>query len=128
MITKIRTTAQYNMVNNLIESYLEKATKAGGFHVLTEEEGMELNELSILLEKYEDETLKIFPLRVNINTVVQEKISELDLTQNKLAELFEISSSKLSKILTGKRAPDIKFLKNVHEKLGVDGNTLLKII
>ena len=128
MLTKIRNEAQFKMVNNLIESYLQKATLGGGFHMLTNEESDELNRLSLLAEQYEDQTLTILPLKVNINAVIQEKITELDITQNKLAALFEISNSKLSKILTGKRPPDIKFLKDVHEKLGVDGNTLLKII
>jgi HTH-type transcriptional regulator/antitoxin HigA len=128
MISKIRTATQYKLVNDLIESYLLKATNGGGFDALSKEESNELNRLSLLAEKYEDDVDKIFPLKVSINAVVQEKIIELDLTQNKLAELFEISSSKLSKILTGKRSPDVKFLKDVHEKLGVDGNTLLKII
>ena len=128
MITKIRNEVQYKLVNELIEKYLQKATHRGGFHVLTKEENEELNRLSLLAENYEDEVLKIFPLKVNINSVIQEKIAELEMSQNKLAELFEISSSKLSKILTGKRPPDLQFLKNVHEKLGVDGNVLLEIV
>lgn len=128
MITKIRNEAQFQLVNELIEKYLQKATHRGGFHELTNEENNELSRLSLLAEKYEDEVLKIFPLKVNINSVVQEKISELEISQNKLAKLFEISSSKLSKILTGKRAPDVKFLKDVHEKLGIDGNVLLELL
>ena len=39
-----------------------------------------------------------------------------------------LKQGKLSKILNGKRTPDIQFLKNVHEKLGIDGNTLLKLL
>ena len=49
-------------------------------------------------------------------------------TQYKLAALFEMSSSKISKILNDKREPDIQFLKAVHEKLGIDGNMILELI
>jgi antitoxin component HigA of HigAB toxin-antitoxin module len=128
MITKITNEAQFKMVEKLIETYLQKATNGGGFSCLTKKEEDELHHLSILAEKYEDEVLKIFPLKINFNTVIQNKMADLDITQNKLAELFNISSSKLSKILNGKRTPDIQFLKNVHEKLGIDGNTLLKLL
>ena len=52
----------------------------------------------------------------------------MNITQYKLALLFEMSSSKNSKILNGKREPDIHFLKAVHEKLGIDGNVILELI
>lgn len=52
----------------------------------------------------------------------------MNITQYKLAALFEMSSSKISKILNGKREPDIQFLKAVHEKLGIDGNMILELI
>ena len=61
-----------------------------------------------------------------IHAVVHQKIAEMNLTQNKLAEMFGMTSSKLSKILTGKREPYIQFLKAVHQKLGIDGNVILE--
>ena len=50
----------------------------------------------------------------------------MNITQSKLAEMFDMADSKLSKILTGKRDPDIHFLKAIHEKLGIDGNLILE--
>ena len=128
MLDKLRNKNQYNQVTKLIDLLLAKATDGGGFSSLTKKESKELETLSRLVAEYEENVLKLWPLPITISDVVQQKISELNITQNKLAEIFEITNSKLSKILTGKRDPDIQFLKAVHEKLGVDGNLILDVI
>jgi antitoxin component HigA of HigAB toxin-antitoxin module len=128
MLDKLRNKNQYNQVTKLIDLLLAKATDGGGFSSLTKKESKELEALSRLVAEYEENILKLWPLPITISDVVQQKISELNITQNKLAEIFEITNSKLSKILTGKRDPDIQFLKAVHEKLGVDGNLILDVI
>ena len=126
MIDKIRNEAQYNNVVALIEKFIEKATDNGGFNFLTETEKEELNHLSLLAEQYEDNVLKIMPLPVTINSVVQHKIKEMNLTQAKLAEMLGLGTSKLSQILNGKREPDVTFLKAIHNKLGISGDFLLE--
>jgi len=126
MIDKIRNEAQYNQVMALIEKIIGKATEAGGFNFLSPAEKDELSQLSLLAEQYEDDVLKIMPLPVTINAVVQHKIKELNLTQAKLAEMLGLGTSKLSQILNGKREPDITFLKAVHSKLGISGDFLLE--
>jgi transcriptional regulator with XRE-family HTH domain len=47
------------------------------------------------------------------------------LNRSKLSELLGIGNSKLSKILNGKRPPDVKFLKAAYTKLGIDAGFLL---
>jgi HTH-type transcriptional regulator/antitoxin HigA len=126
MIDKIRNEAQYNQVMALIEKFINKATDGGGFNSLSAAEAEELSHLSLLAEQYEDNVLKIMPLPVTINSLVQHKIKELNLTQAKLAEMLGLGTSKLSQILNGKREPDITFLKAVHSKLGISGDFLLE--
>ncbi|MDP9081939.1 MAG: helix-turn-helix domain-containing protein [Bacteroidota bacterium] len=126
MIDKIRNEAQYNQVMALIEGFIKKATDIGGFNFLSDAEKDELNHLSLLAEQYEDNVLKIMPLPVTINSVIQHKIKELNLTQVKLAEMLGLGTSKLSQILSGKREPDVTFLKAVHNKLGISGDFLLE--
>lgn len=126
MISKIRTEAQYHQIMGLIEAFINKATDIGGFHMLSEAEANELEKLSLLAEQYEDQVLKVMPIPVTINAVVQHKIKELDITQAKLADLLGMGTSKLSQILTGKREPDVPFLKAVHLKLGISGDFLLE--
>ncbi len=128
MIDKIRNEVQYNQVMALIEKFIIQATEGGGFNSLSESNTEELSKLSLLAEQYEDTVLKIMPLPVTINTVVQHKIKELNLTQAKLADLLGIGTSKLSQILTGKREPDVSFLKAVHNKLGISGDFLLESV
>ena len=128
MISKIRTEAQYHQMMQLIETFIKKATDNGGFHTLSEAESNELEQLSVLAEQYEDQVLKVMPIPVTINAVVQHKIKELDITQAKLADLLGIGTSKLSQILTGKREPDVPFLKAVHLKLGISGDFLLESV
>ncbi|PYF72812.1 helix-turn-helix domain-containing protein [Pedobacter nutrimenti] len=126
MITKIRTEAQYHQILAIIERYIEKATEGNGFHSLSKIESAELAALSLLAEQYEDHILKIMPIPLSINVVVQHKIKELNLTQAKLADLLGLGASKLSQILNGKREPDVSFLKAVHTKLGISGDFLLE--
>ncbi|MDO3642514.1 type II toxin-antitoxin system HigA family antitoxin [Mucilaginibacter sp. L3T2-6] len=126
MIGKIRNEAQYNQVLSLIEKIIANATDKGGFNYLPEDEKEELAQLSIIAEKYEDEVLKIMPLPLTISAVVQHKIKEMNLTQAKLADLLGLGTAKLSQILSGKREPDVTFLKAVHNKLGISGDFLLE--
>jgi len=128
MIDKIRTAKQFDQVMGLIEAYLEKATAGGGFGSLSKKEAGELERLSLLAEAYEDTVIKIMPLPVTIHSIVQQKITELDITQQKLADMLGIGTPKLSQILNGKRPPDVFFLKAVHEKLGIDGNFILEAV
>jgi HTH-type transcriptional regulator/antitoxin HigA len=126
MIDKIRNEAQYNQVLALIEKFVVKATEYGGFNFLTEQEKEELGSLSLLAGQYEDDVLKIMPLPLTINSVLQHKIKELNITQAKLAEMLGLGTSKLSQILNGKREPDVTFLKAIHNKLGISGDFLLE--
>ena len=126
MIDKMRTSAQYDQVMNLIETCIQKATDGGGFHSLKKKDAEELQKLTVLAESYEDNVLKIMPLPVTISSVVQQKIKEMNITQGKLAEMFGMGSAKISQILSGKREPDVPFLKAVHEKFGIDGNFILE--
>lgn len=94
MIDKIRTAKQFDQVMNLIENYLQKATEGGGFSSLSKKAAGELQRLSLLAEAYEDTVLKIMPLPVTINSIVQQKITALDITQQKLADMFRYGYSK----------------------------------
>ena len=128
MIDKIRNEAQYNQVMILIESFIKKATDNGGFSTLSATDSNELGRLSSLAEHYEDDVLKIMPLPLTINAVVEHKKKEMNLTQAKLAEMLGLGTSKLSQILNGKREPDVSFLKAVHTKLGISGDFLLEYV
>jgi HTH-type transcriptional regulator / antitoxin HigA len=126
MITKIRTEKEYQAVMKTVESLLEKATVKGGFHELSKEESMMLSSLSELAENYEDSTLKLMPIQPNsLRQAITYKMAELGLSQAKMAEVLGIGAPKLSQILSGKREPDVSFLKAAYEKLNIDAEFLL---
>ncbi len=128
MITKIRSESQYKQVMILIEGYLQKATVQGGFNTLSEVENVELKQLSLLVEDYEDNIQKLMPMSVNIGTIVHLRLKEKQLNQRSLSLLIGMGTAKISQILNGKRQPDVQFLKAIHEKLGIDGNVLLELV
>lgn len=126
MLTRIRTEKEYEAAMKTIESLLEKATVKGGFHELAKDEAAMLSNLSKLAEDYEDTALMLMPIRPKtLQEAVEFKMAERKLTQAKLAKTLGIGAPKLSQILTGKREPDIAFLKAVHEKLNIDAEFLL---
>ncbi|MFN6375366.1 MAG: type II toxin-antitoxin system HigA family antitoxin [Chitinophagia bacterium] len=91
----------------------------------------ELNKLSVMseaAEKYEDDVLQLKPQRQpqSIQEMVELKMFEQKITQSKLAEYLGLSKSKVSEILTGKRKPDVNFLKGIYEKLNIDADFLLR--
>jgi HTH-type transcriptional regulator/antitoxin HigA len=128
MLDKIRTQGQYEKIMQMIEAFLSKATDGGGFHSLSEKEQNELDHLSRLAASFEKNKMKIWPLPVTMPFLVEQKMKDLNLNQSRLAEMFNMNVSKLSKILNGKMPPDVPFLKALHEKLGIDGNTILETI
>lgn len=92
---------------------------------------VELNKLSVMseaAEKYENEVLQLKPKRQpqTIQEMVELKMFEQKITQSKLAEYLGLSKSKVSEILSGKRKPDVNFLKGIYEKLNIDADFLLK--
>lgn len=91
-------------------------------------EAKQIEDMAKAIEYYEDHILKLMPIRITVNTVVQQKATDMDITQKQLAEMLGIGTPKLSQILNGKRPPDVHFLKAVHEKLGIDGNFILEAV
>ncbi|MGN6211985.1 helix-turn-helix domain-containing protein [Parafilimonas sp.] len=79
-------------------------------------------------EKYEDEVLGLKPKKnpENIIEIIELKMFENKLTQTKLATEIGLGQSKVSEILSGKRKPDLPFLKGVHKVLKIDANFLLE--
>jgi transcriptional regulator with XRE-family HTH domain len=78
-------------------------------------------------EEYEDNVLGLKPAKEpqTITELLEQKMYESKMTQAKLADTLGLGKSKLSEILSGKRKPDVPFLKAVYKKLKVDPAFLL---
>jgi HTH-type transcriptional regulator/antitoxin HigA len=90
----------------------------------------ELSRLSNLIkaaEQYEFQNEPL-PMPSSFQDIVRMKIYKLQMSQTYAAKLLGVSDAKFSLIMNGKQKPDIYFIKAVHEKLKIDGNTILQAI
>jgi antitoxin component HigA of HigAB toxin-antitoxin module len=95
---------------------------------LSADELIQLSKMSLAVEKYEDDVLGLQPKKEpeTIAELVQLKLFEHKMTQAKLAEELGIGKSKMSEILSGKRKPDVDFLKGVYKLLKINAEFLLE--
>ena len=127
MITKIRTAAQYSHVMQIIEGFLQKATQGGGFQSLSPQEVEELQQLSQMTEVWED-GIPLMPLKQpeTLPGMIELKMYQMKLKQKDLAELLEISPSRLSEVLKGKRKINLDLARRLHDRLNIDAGFILK--
>ncbi|WP_420155965.1 helix-turn-helix domain-containing protein [Siphonobacter sp.] len=60
--------------------------------------------------------------------MVPQKIQQQGMSEKKLAELLGMGAAKVSHTLSGKREPDVTFLKGVHQKLSIDDHLILDFV
>ena len=85
-----------------------------------------LADLSKIAEAYEDNVLELMPIRPKtLKEAVEFRRMERKWTQADLARTLGIGAPKLSQILSGKRDPDVAFLKAVYKKLKIDPEFIL---
>jgi HTH-type transcriptional regulator/antitoxin HigA len=98
-----------------------------GENNLTSEELEQLRVMAIAAEKYEDEVLHLKPVKQpqSLQDVLESFMYENRLSQAKLADKLGVGKPKLSQILTGKRQPDVSFLKALYRKLNIDPKIIL---
>jgi antitoxin component HigA of HigAB toxin-antitoxin module len=98
-----------------------------GEHLLTEAELNRLSTMAEAAEKYENDVLHLKPQREpqSIPEMVELKMFEQKISQTILSEKLGFSPSKVSEILSGKRKPDVSFLKGIHKLLHIDADFLL---
>ena len=86
-------------------------------------EGDLLEILSMLLHEYEQKYYKIEPLTPL--EALKYEMQEQGLNQNSLAQRFGMSKSTVSEILNGKKQMSLRFIKYLHQDLGIPANILL---
>lgn len=115
----IKKETQYKAVMNEIFTLMNK-----GEANLSKMETLKLRTLALAAQSYE-KSIYIIPPPSTIEGMIELQMYERRLKQKELAKLMGLSEPKLSQILTGKREPDVAFLKAAHQKLGIDASFLL---
>jgi HTH-type transcriptional regulator/antitoxin HigA len=120
------TEKEHEKVQLQIEALLQKSIQNGGFKALSSDEVALLNKLSLAAEKYED-NLQMMPIKTPTTLVemIRFKMFEMNLKQKQLANLLEISETRISELLCGKRKLNLELAKKLYQKLNIDAAFLL---
>lgn len=117
MITnELELKSAFSQLDKLIADMGEDADKQAQAKVLAE-----------AIQNYEKEYVS-FPLPTTLIGMIELKMYEMKLKQRDLADILGVESSRVSEYLNGKRKINLEFAKKIHEKLGIDGNFILKSI
>jgi len=94
---------------------------------LTDADTQKLMDMTTSTEKFEDEVLGLKPTKQlgSLTEVIELFMYENKVSQAKLADELGMGKPKLSQILTGKRKPDVSFLKAIYNKLNLDPKFIL---
>jgi len=124
---QINSKKEYDDVMKRIEKQLQKSTKSGGFKNLPASEVKALQKLSLMAEKYED-SIPLMPIKTptTLTEMIRYKMFEMNLKQKQLAKILEISETRISELLTGKRKINIELAKKLHSKLHIDAHFILE--
>ena len=127
MSYKINSEEEYLQVMEKVESYLQRATSGAGFQSLNHEEREELRQLSLMAEAWEDD-IPLMPIKQpqTIIEMIELKMYERKLKQKDLAKLLDISASRLSEIMKGKRSINMDFAQRLYIKLQIEPKFILE--
>lgn len=112
----------YNAVMFRIEELMEQVDENAP---MTDFRVMELDLLVELAEEYEDEK---FPMGTpSLPDVMKLRMHEMNLTQEKLAEMLGLSQSRISNFLTGKTEPTLDVARNISKQLNIEAGIILGV-
>jgi len=117
MLKAIKTKAQYNRAVTRIYGLMQKKLKARS------PELNELEVLSILVEKYEEDTFPIDP--PNPIEAIKFRMEQLGLAQKDMTPYLAYAS-RVSDMLRGRRPLTIEMIRKLHEKLNIPAEVLIK--
>lgn len=115
----IKTEKDYKATMVKIDALMKK-----GEANLTNKEANELRNMALAAQAYEKSIYTIVAPKT-LEGMIELKMYERKLKQKDLAKLMGLGEAKLSQILSGKRQPDVAFLKAAYQKLGIDASFLL---
>ena len=86
---------------------------------------IELDELGRMVEQYEDVHYPIS--KPSLVATIKLRMYEMGISQKKLAELLQISQSRLSAYLHGKSVPSLKTARRISQSLNIDADIVLGV-
>ncbi len=120
---KITNEIEYKKAFEVIDGFI-----AEGFEGNIEKEKQFL-EVALAIEAYED-AIPIMPLQVpkpqSLSEMLSLKMFQLKLKQKDLAAMLDITPTRLSEVMTGKRKVNMDLAKRLYQKLSIDPAFILE--
>lgn len=118
---KIEGDKEYNIAMKRIDELMHKGED------MSDKDASELRAMALAAQAYEKGQYEI-PAPQTVQGILELEMFKRKLKQKEMAKLLNIGEAKFSQILTSKREPDLALLKAANEKLGIDGNLLLRFV
>jgi HTH-type transcriptional regulator/antitoxin HigA len=119
-MTKIENRAQYDWAVARVETLLPLVTENTP---PGDANSIELVLLSNLVADYSDANFAIG--KPSLADILRLRMYEMGLTQKALAELLDVSPSRVNEYLTGKSEPTLKVARTINTRLSIDANIIL---
>ena len=119
-MTKINTQEQYEWAVKRVEELLPLVTDDTP---TTSPESIELELLSNLVADYSEENFDIG--EPSLTDVLKLRMLEMGLTQKSLAQLLDVSPSRINDYFTGRAEPTLKTAKKIYHKLNIAPSIIL---
>jgi HTH-type transcriptional regulator / antitoxin HigA len=119
---QIKNEKEYKVIMERIDALMRQ-----GESNISKKDATELSQLAAAAEEYEDNQYRI-PLPTTLAGILELEMFKRKLKQKEMAKLLSIGEAKFSQILSSKRDPDVAILKAANDKLGIDGNLLLRVV
>ncbi len=119
-MAQIKDENQYNKALERIEELLSSVDNTTPEY---DKDFVELDLLSDLVAEYEE---KYHPIeKPSLPNVIRLRMAELGITQKALAEMLNVSPSRISEYLNGKSEPTLKIARQLRNQLGIDADIIL---
>lgn len=119
-MASIKTEIQYSKAMERIEELLPKVNNETSEF---DKDFVELDLLSDLVAEYEESNYPIE--KPTLPETIRLRMAELGLTQKKLAELLNVSPSRISEYLNGNSEPTLKIARLLKSELNIDADIIL---
>lgn len=119
-MAKIKTEIQYTKALERIEELLPKVDNETSEY---SKDFVELDLLSDLVAEYEE---TYYPIqKPTLPEIIRLRMAELNITQKKLAEILNVSPSRISEYLNGNSEPTLKIARLLKKELNIDADIIL---
>ena len=123
---KINNDSQYREYKRAVEVLIEKGTKLGDMELLSDSDKEEFVRLTDAIYEWE---AAYHPLPGKVSTIITDAIKKRmdaeNIKQKEAAQKLGISESRISELLSGKRALNLNLVKRLRDNFGMSADFIL---